>query len=406
MFRPLTCFADALYAWGDNSEGEFGDGNFGSATSSTSPVATLLTSGVTFIAGGEQHSLAVQNGAAYAWGDNNYGQVGVGNDTGPYITPQNPSSLSSGMTAVAGGADQSMAIMSGAVYSWGFNQYGEVGDGTSVNRPSPVRLSTLSSGVTAIAAGGDHSMAIKNGAVFSWGYGNDFGEVGDGTQFNRLSPVAIGSLSSGVTAIAAGFYNGLAVKNGAVFAWGNNYYGTVGDGTNTDRYSPTPVISLTSGVTAVACGYGQALALKGGAVYAWGDNEYGQVGNSSTIDVNVPTLILPASDSITAIATGAYSSYALSSDGSLWVWGFNSDGQLGIGNTTEQLAPTHLLPPTGLRFTGIAGENLSALATAAPVPEPTNLGIIGIGCAMLLRRRNRRIHIRQLANAVQVRANV
>src|ERR1700722_8457681 len=130
MFRPLTCFADALYAWGDNSEGEFGDGNFGSATSSTSPVATLLTSGVTFIAGGEQHSLAVQNGAAYAWGDNNYGQVGVGNDTGPYITPQNPSSLSSGMTAVAGGADQSMAIMSGAVYSWGFNQYGEVGDGT------------------------------------------------------------------------------------------------------------------------------------------------------------------------------------------------------------------------------------------------------------------------------------
>ena len=193
-------------------------------------------------------------------------------------------------------------------------------------------------------------MAIRSGGVYTWGY-NAFGQLGDGTTTNRLAPVALsGTLSSGVTAIAGGYYYSLAIQNGGVYAWGANNYGQLGDGTTTERHAPVALTgTLSSGVTAIAGSFGFCLAIQSGHVYAWGSNGFGELGDGTTTQHLTPELIDPTDlNNVVAIATAGNASYALSSDGSLWTWGYNSYGELGLGNTTEYDTPQHLLPPAAM----------------------------------------------------------
>jgi alpha-tubulin suppressor-like RCC1 family protein len=168
------------------------------------------------------------------------------------------------------------------VYGWGANSHGELGDGTTTNRLSPVPISSLASGVTAIAIGSGqfHSLAIQNGMAYGWGYNGD-GEVGDNSTTDRTSPVPLSSMPSGVTVVAAGYYHSMAVMNGAAYAWGNNAFGQVGDGTFVQRNTPVAISSLASGVTAMAGGHFFSVAVQNGAVYGWGDNLHGELGNGS-----------------------------------------------------------------------------------------------------------------------------
>ena len=378
---------DSLYAWGDNSQGEYGNGN---ETNSSTPVPVPgMASGVTAIGGSQGTSMAVKNGAAYAWGANVWGNIGDGStspsfELSPYAIP----SLATGVTAVSGAYYSSAAIKNGAMFGWGTNSYGSVGDGTTTNRFSPVAAVVLTSGVTAIAYGGtgsaDHAFAIKNGAVYAWGNGNSFGDLGTGSSATVTTPVALSNLSSGVTAIAANNNNGAAIKNGALWAWGYNYYGTLGNGNNTEQDTPIPIPSMSSGVTGVALSNLSMIILQNGAVYETGQSLPG--GPSQT---NTPLLVLPASDSIIAVSAGQGTAYALSSDGSIWEWGSNRYGELGNGNTTDPTTPQQLFAPAGDQFTAISAESIAALALVAPVPEPTSIAIIGVCAAMALRRRRR-----------------
>ena len=180
------------------------------------------------------------------------------------------------------------------------------------------------------------------------------------------------------------------MKNGAAYAWGYNNYGQLGDGTTTERNAPVVASGLTSGVTAIAAGEAHCLAVKNGGVYAWGYNNFGQLGDGTTLNELTPERIDAADlTNIISVAAGCYSSYALSSDGSLWAWGVNELGELGLGNTnTEYLTPQHLLPPTGYIFTSIAANAAgdTVLATLA-APEPASLGFLGLGLMTLLARR-------------------
>lgn len=388
--------AEFVYAWGSNQNGALGDGTM--TTRSTPGVVTGMSSGVTAVAAASEYfSLAVKGGAAYAWGDNTAGQLGDGTNL-RQLLPVPVSGLSSGVTAVAAGNKFSLAVQNGGVYAWGGNSFGQLGDGTTTAHYTPVAvIAPLTSGVSAIAAGNTFSLAVRNGGVWAWG-GNDVGQLGNGSPigFNPTStPVAVTGLTSGVTTIAAGMSHGLAVQNGAAYAWGNNVGGQLGDGTTVNEATPIAVPGLSSGVTAIAAGKFHSLAVQNGGVYSWGSNSHGELGDGTTTAHFMPVQIDPTDlHDIIAVAAGQFSSYALSSDGSLWDWGINVFGNLGLGNFQDEYwAPQHLLPPNGYRFTSIHTDVYGAdfaLATLAPVPEPNCLALVAIGIASLAAYRCRR----------------
>ena len=365
---------NAAKGWGLNSYGRVGDGT---TITRAAPVSVVgLSSKVDAVAGGFIHSLAIQNGAVKAWGNNQQGQLGNGTLTNSTV-PVSVTGLTSGVTGIAGGAYFSMAIQNNAVLTWGDNSFGQLGNGTTITSKTPVAVTGLTSGVTAVAGGGFHSMAIQNGAAKTWGY-NEYGQLGNntgglGSGSTSKVPVSVTGLTSGVTAIAAGGYHSLAVQNGAAKAWGYNLHGELGDGTTTDRKVPITVSGLTSGVTAVAGGYTHSLAIQNGNVYAWGSNASGSLGNNSTTDSTTPVLSLDLGVDLIAVAASYNSSYALAADGDLWVWGKNSLGQLGLGDTTNRLTPTKLQAPSGYIYTSVdtdTNDHVLATLSAKPVYFP------------------------------------
>ncbi|MBM4165070.1 MAG: tandem-95 repeat protein, partial [Lentisphaerae bacterium] len=341
-YQSLLVMADGtVLACGQNDYGQIGDGTSG--TNRYTLVQTVGLSGVTNIAGGGSHTVALKsNGSVWTWGQNWYGQLGTG--TVHRTVPVQVSGLSSGVSAIDAGSSHSVALKSnGAVWAWGNNGSGRLGDGTTTTRWTPVQVSGLSSGVTAIAAGDSHTVALKaDGSVWAWGY-NVYGQLGNGTNTASYVPVQVSGLSSGVTAIAAGGNHNVALKDdGTLWAWGFNMYGQLGDGTNINRRTPVQVSVLTNGVTAIAAGNTHTLALKAdGSLWAWGDNAWYQLGDGSTTTRRTPVQVSGITG-VGAIAAGTWHTLALKSDSTVWVWGFNSAGQLGNGTTTSTNRPTQM----------------------------------------------------------------
>jgi len=274
------------------------------------------------IAGGAYHTVALKaDGTVWAWGSNEHGQSGEGTATG--VNPLGHVPVLSGVTSVAAGYVYNIALkQDGTVWTWGSNIYGQLGDGTSGEhsyRSAPGQVPGLS-GVTAIAAGGWHALALKqDGTVWVWGLNND-GQLGTGNNMASSSPVQVPGLY-GVAAIAGGDHHSLALKqDGTMWAWGANNYGQLGDATTLYRYSPVQVAGL-SGVADLAAGSQYTLALKlDGTVWAWGSNENSQIGDSET-DINSTPAQIQELSNITAIAAGEYHALALSQDGTVWLWG-------------------------------------------------------------------------------------
>jgi alpha-tubulin suppressor-like RCC1 family protein len=267
----------------------------------------------------------------------------------------------------------SSAVVSGSAWAWGTNTYGQLGNGTITNSSTPIAVS-LPSGttVTAIAGGGYSSLALtSSGQVLAWGF-NGLGQLGNGTTTNSSIPVAV-SLPSGttVTAIAGGQEHSLALtSSGQVLAWGYNGQGELGNGTVTNSYAPVAV-SLPSGttVTAIAGGDSHSLALTStGQVLAWGYNLNGQLGDGTTTNSSTPVPVsLPSGTTVTAIAGGGNHSLALTSSGQVLAWGNNLYGQLGNGTTTITgcqciSTPVQVSLPSGTTVTAIAGAGSHSLA--------------------------------------------
>ncbi|MFI5131436.1 MAG: RCC1 domain-containing protein, partial [Chitinophagales bacterium] len=286
----------------------------------------------------ERNLVVLGNGRVKAWGNNQFGQIGDGT-TVDRNTPVEVSLLTN-MAAVASGAYHSLALrVDGKVWAWGKNDFGQLGDGTLLENHVPKPVNVLSN-IISIAAGFDYSLALKNdGTVWAWG-GNLWGVLGDGTFAHKYQPVQVINLS-GIVAIAAGTEHCLALKNdGTVWSWGWNANGCLGDGSNIVKRSTPAQITSLSGITAIAAnGSLHSVALKNdGTVWTWGDNSNGQLGDGSYAEKYSPVQLASLTN-IISIGTGERHSFAVKVDGTLLAWGWNGNGQLGIDYSFSFLQP-------------------------------------------------------------------
>jgi trimeric autotransporter adhesin len=329
--------------WGQDGEGELGDGMTGGENDATTPVAvTGLSSGVAAVSAGWDDSCALTtNGSVECWGDNTEGQLGDGT-TADSATPVQVSGLTSGLTAIASGVSFSCALTSaGGVECWGSNADGQLGDGTTTDSTTPVAVSGLSSGVIAIAAGEAQTCALTSvGGVECWGYNND-GQLGDGTTANSSTPGQVGELSSGVTAITTGWEHTCALTSAeGVECWGDNEVDQLGDGTTTDSATPVAVTGLSSGVATIAAGEAHTCAVtSAGGVECWGYNSWGQLGDGTNADSPTPVDVSGLGSGISALAAGALHTCALTTAGGVECWGYDVDGELGNATTATSSVP-------------------------------------------------------------------
>ncbi|MGY1621105.1 protein kinase [Geodermatophilus sp. SYSU D00965] len=350
----LALLADgSVKAWGFNDVGQVGDGPVGSRRST--PVELAGLSDVTDVDAGVWHSVALlREGTVRIWGDNQFGELGDGT-TNRLLTPTVVPDLT-GVAAIAVGgfygtdgrfdevgyAHTLALLANGTVLAWGSNNDGQLGDGTTTDRPAPAAVPGLAA-VTAIAAGGTHSLALlADGTVWAWGDSGLRGPTGDGTPRTALTvPVQIPRLGD-VAAIAAGNFHSLALlMDGTVRAWGWNDDGQLGDGTTADRPSPVTVSGLTD-IAAIAAGDRFSLALRSnGRVTTWGANERGQLGDGTFDDHSVPVDVRNLTG-VAAASTSTQHTLALLTDGTVMAWGWNADGQLGDGTTDDQPAPVRV----------------------------------------------------------------
>ncbi|MGH7256889.1 MAG: RCC1 domain-containing protein [Nitrospiraceae bacterium] len=330
--------AGGVKCWGFNHDGQLGDGK---QSDRSIPVNVVgLASGAKTITAGWRHSCAITSlGGIQCWGNNHDGQVGDGSET-DRKTPQDVVGLMTRVTAVAAGERHTCALTTtGGVKCWGNNHDGELGDGTKKDRITPVDVVGLTTGVTAITTGWRHACALTTaGGVKCWGNNHD-GQLGDGTEEGGLTPVDVSGLTSGVTAIAArGRYTCALTSVGGVKCWGNNHDGQLGDGTRTDRNAPVDVTGLTSGVKAIATGWRHSCALMtAGGMTCWGNNHDGELGDGTGVDKKTPVDVMVVSSGIIAIAAGGQHTCALVK-GTVVCWGENEDGQLGDGTYKSTLA--------------------------------------------------------------------
>ncbi|NDK29323.1 DUF11 domain-containing protein [Streptomyces sp. TR1341] len=371
---------DLALAWGLNDAGQLGDGT---TTNRTLPVEVHLPADtqLTAFAAADDHSLALtSDGRVLAWGQGSYGQLGDGTATSSTtpVAVHLPEGVT--VTAIAAGLYYSLALTSdGRVLAWGYNTSGQLGDGSTATwRYTPVPVH-LPESVTAIGAGQATSYAVtSDGRVLAWGW-NGYGQVGDGTTTNRNIPVAV-HLPEGVaiTAVDSRDATALALtSDGRVLAWGLNSSGQVGDGTTTSpRTTPVPV-HLPEGVTvtAIASGWVSSYALTSdGRVLAWGGNQEGELGNGTFTSSTTPVQVdLPEGVTITAIDSGLRHALALTADGHVLAWGQNSYGQLGDGTTTNRNTPVEVHLPQFVTVTGIAAGGRHSLALAERETTTTTL---------------------------------
>jgi alpha-tubulin suppressor-like RCC1 family protein len=342
-----------LWAWGLNDYGQLGQGTSDLVAHPT-PLQVGRGHEWVAVSCGYGNMLALRaNGTLWGWGNNSDfgGNLGFGPVTRSAVTlyPDRWSPTRVGQahdwSALYVGYQHALAMKTdGTLWGWGANWYGALGRSGSTGLVTPPAAVSSDTDWATAAGGGDFSLAVKkDGGLWASGL-NVYGELGLGDTTNRRNLTEVGSAHDWAT-VSAGIAYGLAVKrDGTLWAWGENSFGELGLGDTTPRYSPIQVGSATDWA-AVRCLGHHTLALKrDGTLWAWGENGYGQLGLGDTTDRHSPTQVGTSRDWAT-IAPGSadsYSTVALKRDGTLWAWGFNRFGQLGHGDTTDRHTPTQV----------------------------------------------------------------
>jgi alpha-tubulin suppressor-like RCC1 family protein len=334
------------YAWGEGFLGRLGDDT---ATAKSSPVTVI--GGITNwnqLSAGNAHSLGVTStGIAYGWGYNGKGGLGDGTTT----SRRSPVTVVGGITnwsqVDAAWGTHSLGVTSaGIAYAWGYNSYGQLGTGNTTSSRSPV---TVIGGITnwsQLSAGGEHSLGVTSaGIAYAWGRNNTFGglagRLGDGTTTNRSSPVTVVGGITNWSQVSAGLQHSLGLTStGIAYAWGINLYGNLGDGTQTSRSSPVTVVGGITNWSQVSAGNQHSLGLtSAGIAYAWGLNTSGRLGDGTTGNKSSPVTVVGGITNWSQLNGGLTHSLGLTSTGIAYAWGSSNTGQLGDGTTTSRSSP-------------------------------------------------------------------
>gem|GEM_PF-2307339 len=345
-----------LWLWGGNSFAQVGDGT---TIDRLSPVQIGTDNKWTFLSLGSFHSSALKSdGTAWAWGNNSFGQLG----NGTLISANSPSQIGSDnkwvLISASCGGHTVASKADGSLWSFGYNYYGQLNNGTLLNNSSPILISTDDKWLD-ISGGYSHSVGLRtNGTLWAWG-ANSYGQVGDGTTVQKNNPTQIGTDNQWV-GVETGAYFSLGLKaNGTLWSWGNNPEGQLGDGTVVLKTSPIQVGTDNKWVS-MSAGFDHSLGLKSdGTLWAWGRNTSGQLGDGTNIQKTTPVQI-GTDNKWVSISAGSNFSLGLKSDGTLWAWGNSSNGQLGDGTTINKNTPIQI--GTDTKWYSISAGQNSVLA--------------------------------------------
>ena len=319
--------APHLYAWGNNSSGQLGLGNT-TQYSSPKQVGSLTT--WSKISGGNSFGMAIKtDGALWAIGGrNDFGNLGLGSST-YYSSPKQVGSLTS-WSLISCISNSSLAIKTdGTLWSWGQNSYGQLGLGDRTNRSSPVQVGSLTTWASISKGWGNFGLAVQtNGTLWSWG-GNGNGQLGLGNVTYYSSPKQVGSLTNW-SFVAAGQLQTFAIKtDGTLWSWGANFFGNLGLNNITSYSSPKQIGALTNWLQIAASYYGAVAVKSNGTLWAWGNNGYGQLGLGNTTNYSSPKQIGALTNWLNVTSGILASIMATQTNGALWSWGYNAQGQLG-----------------------------------------------------------------------------
>ncbi len=350
----LTRSDGTLWTTGTNTAGQLGDGSAAAGRSVLGQAGLPANAGNwVATAAGTDHTVALKaDGSLWAWGGNQFGQLGDGT-TVAKGTPVRVGTASD-WTAVSAGGGSSFAVKAdGTLWGWGQNNLGQLGNGdpaaTPVDQHAPQQVQNLGgSPYVAVAAGGGHVLALQaDGTLWSWG-GSRYGQLGQGTAdlAAHAVPGQVG-IDNDWTALVAGGGHSLALKvDGTLWAWGENGAGQLGIGSADAAPHATPqqVATDRDWLTLAAGGFHSLAVKRNGTIWGWGSNQSGQLGNGTLVDQQLPSLIadLDGLADIVAVAAGAQHSLALSGTGEVYGWGANGAGQLGDGTAVGSLTPVLL----------------------------------------------------------------
>lgn len=342
-----------LSSWGYNAFGQLG---IDSTSNKKVPVPLGSSYRFAGFSVGSNHTLAFvpfrNTSSVWAWGYNGYGQLGNGT-SGSAESSKVPRGISGlpNVTAVAAGGYHSMALANySSLYTWGRNSNGQLGNDSLENASLPQSVDNPAlKNVRRIAAGGLHSIALKtDGTVWTWG-SNNYGQIGNGNIEDQKVPVQVNLGGKLAKLVAAGGAFSVAVTtDDKIYVWGYNGFGQLGRDPATDPFSKEPVVVDSTGIgtiKAVAAGLDHILVMNNqGEIWAWGYNGYGQLGNNNTADINITPIPIGTFDGtvqvdgLSPILAIGHHSLAFK-EKKLKAWGHNVYGQLGDGTTSDRSSP-------------------------------------------------------------------
>jgi len=329
-----------LWVWGGAIGGQLGTGNIVHRSSPVQTIAGGNNWNYVSDSGTNDCFIAIKtDGTLWTWGVNTFGNLGDGTRT----------HRSSPVQTIAGGTNWKQSAGStaiktdGTLWIWGLNDNGFLGTGNIVHRSSPVQTIAGGNNWKQVSSGVGFAGAIKtDGTLWTWGLNNG-GTLGDGTTVvRRSSPIQTIAGGNNWKQISMGFRLSAAIKtDGTLWTWGRNYNGALGDGTITHRSSPIQTIAGGTNWKQVSAGTRNYMAAikTDGTLWTWGINSVGQLGDGTTINKSSPIQTISGGANWKQISSGQYTVRAIKTDGTLWTWGWNSYGQLAIENLTHMSSP-------------------------------------------------------------------